>query len=117
MDATHQEFIELVNQLALADKAMFISLFRQLVEHTETHFAAEKQLMAETGFPAIREHMDEHLRVLGELHRIAEKVSKGSVTIGRAYVREQLPAWFDLHAITMDSALAAHVRSQQGMPG
>lgn len=113
MDETHQEFIDLVNALSQADKASFINLFRQLNKHTAAHFSAEKRLMEETGFPAIREHKDEHLRVMGDLQRIGEKVAAGSVTLGRAYVREQLPAWFDLHAITMDSALAAHLRSRQ----
>ena len=50
---------------------------------------------------------------MGELNRFAAKVASGSFTIGRAYLREQLPAWFDLHAITMDSALATHMRARQ----
>ncbi|MCG8023533.1 MAG: hemerythrin domain-containing protein [Candidatus Thiodiazotropha endolucinida] len=116
MDETHREFVELINALAQADRASFISKFRQLIEHTETHFHAENRLMEETGFAATREHKDEHLRVLGELNRIGAKVAKGSVMLGRTYVREQLPTWFSLHAITMDSALAAHIRSQQLKP-
>jgi len=33
--------------------------------------------------------------------------------MGRAYVTQQLPGWFDLHAVTMDSALAAHLKSMK----
>jgi hemerythrin-like metal-binding protein len=112
MDTTHQEFIELVNGLASIHKALFAPGFTALIHHTEKNFAAENQLMVETGFPAIREHMDEHQRVLGELHRIGQKVANGLVLMGRAYVKEQLPGWFHLHAMTMDSALAAHIRSR-----
>ena len=116
MDETHQEFIALINDMADCDKPNFIILFKRLVEHTEAHFTAENRLMKETNFPAIREHMDEHLRVLGELNRLAERVTTGLIMLGRAYVKAQLPGWFDLHAQTMDSALAARIRSSPVMP-
>ena len=109
MDKTHLQFIELVNRLGEADKTEFIELFDHLLIHTEAHFADETDLMKQFRFPAIREHMDEHLRILGELHRMGEQVRQGSLMFARAYVKEQLPTWFDLHAQTMDSALAAHL--------
>lgn len=112
MDETHLEFIDLVNRMGNAGKQEFIELFRELIEHTEAHFAAENQRMEETGFPAIREHMGEHLRVLGEMSRIGKRVAAGSLMLGRAYVEEQLPGWFGLHAATMDSALAAHIKTR-----
>ncbi len=109
MDQTHAEFIQLVNRLGQASKADFPDLFHQLVQHTEAHFAAENELMACSGFPALREHQDEHLRVLGDLHRFANRLNQGSDLFARAYINEQAPQWFDLHARTMDSALAAHL--------
>jgi hemerythrin-like metal-binding protein len=111
MDQTHQEFAELVNRLACADGATFISLFAELLQHTESHFATEDGRMQESGFPAIREHRDEHARVLGELTRIHNKLKTGSLSLARAYVRDNLPDWFKLHLLTMDSALAAHILS------
>lgn len=111
MDSTHLQFIYLVNQLYMADKTDFCSLFDDLVKHTEIHFNAENTLMKSSGFPASSEHMDEHLRVLGELHRIDRLVKDGSITIARAYIKDRLPEWFNLHAMTMDSALAAHLKS------
>ena len=116
MDETHREFVDLVNRLDNADKAQFIEMFAQLLAHTEAHFESENVLMHESGFPAIREHMDEHQRVLGELRRIDAKVQNGSTLMGRAYVKEQLPNWFNLHAITMDSALAAHIKQRALQP-
>lgn len=110
MDDTHRDFVELVNQLEYADKTEFITLFDKLLAHTEAHFESENALMRASSFPAIREHMDEHQRVLSELRRINDRVKEGSTLIGRAYSTEQLPGWFNLHAITMDSALAAHLK-------
>lgn len=116
MDRTHAEFIDLVNRLVDCDKAGFSALFAKLVSHTEAHFAAENQLMEESGFPALTIHQGEHARVLGEMQRFAERVSAGSAAMALAYVREQLPTWFELHAMTMDSALAGHIRGCSIMP-
>jgi len=110
MDETHREFVALVNRLGESGKAVFMPRFRELVRHTEEHFSAENALMQESGFPAMREHMDEHRQVLGDLQRMLGRVEAGSTALARAYVSEQLPAWFRLHVITMDSALAAHLK-------
>jgi hemerythrin len=66
-----------------------------------------------SGFPAISEHASDHQRVLGELARFEKRVVAGSTAMARAYIREQLPHWFDLHIKTMDSALAAHLKNSQ----
>jgi hemerythrin-like metal-binding protein len=110
MDATHAEFAALLNRLGeTPDAAAFMAGFAALVAHTERHFAAEDLLMVESRFPALGEHRSEHLRVLGQLRQIDERVQRGRLQMGREYIRE-LPAWFDLHAATMDSALAAHLK-------
>jgi hemerythrin len=111
MDATHLEFMDLVNRLGTADDVQFSALFRQLLAHTEAHFAAENRLMEEVQFPPIRIHMGEHQKVLEEMRRIGEQVAAGSLNVGRSYVREHLPYWFREHAATMDSALAGCVKA------
>lgn len=112
IDYTHKEFIALVNKIGKAPGEDFADLFIQLAIHTEAHFAAEERLMEQSGFPAIREHLSEHQRVLGELHRFGQRVQAGSIVMGRAYITEQVPQWFRLHTSTMDSALAAHLNNQ-----
>lgn len=116
MDDTHDEFIALVDSLTQADRPDFAGLFLALVAHTRSHFESENALMRASGFAAIREHMDEHLRVLGDLDRLAQRVRDGSIAMARAYVREQLPEWFSVHLATMDSALAAHLQQDSQMP-
>ncbi|MES9839538.1 MAG: hemerythrin family protein [Candidatus Thiodiazotropha endolucinida] len=112
MDKTHLEFIELVNKLGSADRAAFSTLFGQLMDHTNAHFKAENELMQESGFPAISEHMGEHERILGDLNRMQTRLSQGNSLLPHAYVKDHLPGWFDLHALTMDSALAAHLKTR-----
>lgn len=114
MDETHRQFVDLVNRLGKADKQAFITLFEVLLQHTQAHFAAETRLMQESRFPAMREHEDDHQRVLGDINRFAARTAAGSTLMARAYLIEQLPDWFNLHALTMDSALAAHVKHAAG---
>ncbi len=113
LDHDHQEFVNLINQLAIADNSAFKTLFGQLYEHTEHHFEKENQLMEHYGFPAKTEHKGEHGRVLADFKQFKKRVDKGLIPFGRAFVKEQLPQWFQLHVSTMDSALVAHINKQQ----
>ncbi len=109
MDTTHREFVDLVNRLGTCDGDRFVDSFPALVSHTRAHFAAEEGMMETSGFPAIAEHRSEHARVLGDLEHLSTQLARGRIQLARAYVCEQLPDWFTLHAETMDSALAAHL--------
>lgn len=113
MDRTHDEFVDLVNRLANADTADFIRLFAALVSHTEMHFNLENTLMRESAFAASGEHTAEHTRVLTDLKRLNEQVKRGSVMLSRAFVAENIPEWFALHARTMDAALATHLKTRE----
>lgn len=117
MDATHREFVALAAELAAADDARFPARYAALLEHTRAHFAAEDARMRATRFPAIGEHTNEHQRVLGELMAFGRGVQAGRLKLARAYVRESLPGWFDLHLATMDAALAAHLKRLGDVPG
>lgn len=111
MDRNHREFVELINRMAEAANPVFAYLFPEMVRHTHAHFAAEEALMRETAFKGGEEHRNMHQRVLGEMDWFGKRIPKGHLTQARVYVTEQLPSWFAEHAVTMDSALAAHVRS------
>jgi hemerythrin len=115
MDRNHREFVDLLNRMAESSNAAFAYLFNEMVQHTHAHFAAEDVLMVETRFPATHEHRGEHERVLGELDWLGARVQTGHVTIARNYATDRLPGWFREHAVTMDSALAAHIRRDPGV--
>ncbi|MGR9115573.1 MAG: bacteriohemerythrin [Gammaproteobacteria bacterium] len=111
IDTDHDGFINLLNLLDTADNTDFPRLFAELLEHTQQHFERENQLMEHYSFPATAEHKGEHQRVLGEFKQFKSQIDKGLIGFGRSFVRERLPQWFALHAATMDSALAAHIKS------
>ncbi len=111
MDATHREFMDLLDALLLAVDADFPRLFAALRQHTQQHFEQEKRWMKACRFPAIGEHEREHLRVLGELMHFGRGVAQGRFASARIYL-QSLPGWFDTHLATMDSALAACLKQQ-----
>jgi len=113
IDVKHREFAALLNALSVAKGCDFVHLFTTLFDHTERHFAQEKGLMEQSGFPAIGEHVAEHQRILGELNQCKRKVCKGEISFARAYVTDRLPEWFRLHIATMDSALAFHLKQRE----
>jgi hemerythrin len=109
MDSIHRAFIRLVNKLAEAPVSEFIHLFNELINHTRVHFDCENTWMQTSKFPAFTEHSGEHQRVLNDLQQFQLRVEKGSVGFARAFVKQQLPQWFQLHVI-MDNALAAYLK-------
>lgn len=113
LDQDHARFIDLVNKMQTSSQTEFVRLFEQLLTHTEAHFERENALMSEYGFPAIAEHKGEHHRVLTELKRFKQRVDKGMIAMGRAYISELVPQWFVLHVTTMDRALDAHLNQQK----
>ena len=116
MDATHREFIAMINTLHGTPDKDFGLHFKRLYVHMEKHFEHEYELMKKSSFPAISEHSAEHRRILGELQQFNRRVQKGLYAFGRAYIRDTIQQWFHLHLITMDSALAAHLKNRQ-QPG
>ncbi|TVZ38816.1 hemerythrin-like metal-binding protein [Alteromonadaceae bacterium 2753L.S.0a.02] len=112
MDQTHFEFIDLINQLGSARGEEFQVLFAQLVAHTEQHFETENSWMEQSAFPAKAEHLGEHMRVLNDLRQFHTRVQRGSLSLAKAFISQQIPEWFKLHAATMDAALATHLKEK-----
>ncbi|MGZ8227279.1 MAG: bacteriohemerythrin [Methylococcaceae bacterium] len=109
IDRDHEEFIEPLNALDVANNADFPTLFQQLYEHAEQHFESENQLMAQHDYPGVTDHKGEHQRVLGEFKQFKSRVDKGLIAFGRSFVRDRLPQWLALHVTTMDNGLAVHI--------
>lgn len=114
VDATHQALAELIEGLIQADSAAFTSRFQALLALMRLHIAEEGGLMRASRYPGIAEHEGEHHRVLGELVQLNRSIKRGRIPLARAYVKEGLAPWFDLHMATMDAALTAHLERRAG---
>lgn len=107
LDATHQEFIELLNAFgaALDAGAAALPAYDALLAHTEAHFAMEEDWMARVGFEPENCHASQHamvLRVMREALRYANELNDREPL---GILRGELAQWFPQHAEMMDAAL------------
>jgi hemerythrin len=116
MDATHREFMALVNLLADSDDSEFCVMFEKLLEHCRLHFTSEGRLMRISRFPALNEHEGEHHRIYGDLVQMNRAVQRGRLMLPRAFVKLGLEEWFNQHLVSMDAALAAHLKRVGSAP-
>ncbi|MDI1244996.1 MAG: hemerythrin domain-containing protein [Rhodoferax sp.] len=105
IDTVHEEFVELLGRLQVADDAALPALLDQFAAHCTRHFEMENNWMRETEFPPRECHIDEHAAVLKSVHEVQELLAQGDVDICRDLVA-QLAGWFPSHADHLDSALA-----------
>jgi len=112
IDKDHGSFVGLVQRLQKADNVEFATLYQQLLEHTEQHFDLENSLMEQYQYPGMTEHRGEHNRVLGEIREFKKRVDRGLTPFARAFVKDRLVPWFNLHVPNMDSALTTHIKQQ-----
>lgn len=112
MDGTHQEFIDIYNDLKDTSTQSYKNVMIKLYEHTKLHFYSEEEMMVEYNYPRKKEHIDEHNKVLAEMeYFINRSNSKMGQMMLKSYYKEKLPSWFDLHLISMDSDLSSHIKN------
>ncbi len=64
MDATHREFVDLVNALHDASDEMMLAALDALQAHTVDHFGQENRWMELLAFPPAHCHLPEHEGIL-----------------------------------------------------
>lgn len=106
MDATHREFVDVVQGLLNADATTMPQRVQAFIDHAHRHFGEEDTWMRETGFPAADCHIAEHAQVLASAVEVLERARAGDVATARRFA-EELTRWFPGHADYLDSALAA----------
>lgn len=112
MDATHQEFVVLLNELEAARVAQaddVIARYDALVEHTIEHFAQEDRWMAATGFTPENCHSNQHKQVLDLLREVRRRVVDEGQDELIPRLLPELATWFEQHAQSMDAALIFHM--------
>ncbi|RXJ64553.1 hemerythrin [Halarcobacter anaerophilus] len=113
IDDLHREFLEIYNSVDSLDINSYIQKLISLLEHSKVHFKIEEDLMDKYNYPAKREHKDEHQKVLAEMeYFIKSSNSLFGKKMLKAYFKEKLGDWFDLHLISMDSDLTAYLKKE-----
>ncbi|MFT7723602.1 MAG: hemerythrin domain-containing protein [Roseateles sp.] len=107
LDATHHEFVDLLNAFgaALDAGADALPAFRALLAHTEDHFAMEEDWMARCGFEPQNCHASQHAMVLNVMREALRYATELGDREPLSILRGELAAWFPAHAEMMDAAL------------
>ncbi|MEK7345333.1 MAG: hemerythrin domain-containing protein [Pseudomonadota bacterium] len=110
MDETHQEFVDMINQILATPEEAQLPIYKAFLNHTVEHFAQEERWMLATGFSADNCHAEHHATIL-ETMRVVEAhyLDTDKQIITR--LAEALAEWFPGHAASMDAGLAAHLKS------
>lgn len=119
-DATHAEFLQLLDAAAQADDAGFLAAFDAWIDHTHHHFEQEEQWMEAMQFGPRFCHTNEHQGVMTVAKAVRDKIveeqadpegpGKGGLSLGRRLVAE-LSDWFDNHVKSMDTMMVEHMKA------
>lgn len=111
MDSVHRAFVVLLAQAQEAPDATLAERWREVIEHTEAHFAREDRWMKKTRFSTADTHTLQHRVVLNVMREGLALARSGQF----APVREmsfELGNWFAKHTQSLDAALALHMRRE-----
>jgi hemerythrin len=116
MNQTHMDEVDLINRLhellqqhqtGAGDDAAVSAALDAFETHVVEHFAAEEQLMLETGFPAYPVHRGEHERVLAALRDLLRVYREaGNLRPFADYLENGHLHWAYNHIATMDTMTA-----------
>lgn len=111
MDSHHKEFIEIYNSISKDDDSDYKNVMIKILEQTKLHFCYEEELMQKYSYPRIKEHSDEHKKVLYEMKYFIDNAHTAfGKNMLKSYYKEALPNWFDSHLLSMDSDLASFLK-------
>ncbi len=105
VDAGHQALLKQLRCLEQSPDGLFGAAFLALVEHLEADFREEEAIMEEMAYVGLREHREQHARVLAAMRQTAGRVLRGELASGRE-AAELLGEWFVGHLATHDTLFA-----------
>ncbi len=115
VDGQHRGILLFVNEVAALesdDPIVILGVVDRLMEHVDTHFAAEEELMMRGGYPAdaCNEHKAAH-RMLKDKARAATLGFRGSWNITREPFVEFLGTWLVDHIETEDRKMIDYLKA------
>ena len=120
VDDEHHHLVELINGLhdvmqMGADCVQVVELLGEIYSEIAAHFAAEEELMQESGYGGFAEHKEDHETLLLDLRDIMDEVNDDG-SFDAAQLSNDLNRWFSDHFRTHDARLyqATHVRHAEG---
>lgn len=116
VDAGHEAVLAQLRRLDSVSDDQFAAAFLRMVAQLEMEFQEEEAIMEEIAFSGLREHREQHARVLAAMHQTSCRVLQGDLARGRK-AAELLGQWFIAHLATHDTLLALSVELQTECAG
>jgi hemerythrin len=114
-DATHAEFLRLLEFTDSASDDSLIAALDAWISHTRQHFSQEESWMEAIDFGPRHCHTGQHRHVLHVADMVRrEMADNGRFDLGRRLVSE-LREWFAHHVKTMDAIMVGYMR-EHGFP-
>jgi hemerythrin-like metal-binding protein len=110
-DATHQEFIDMVNATAACTAEQQLPQYQALLAHTVEHFAQEERWMRACGIAPDFCHFGQHNSVLEVMKEVERRALLGETEFINTML-EALVEWFPEHASSMDAGLVSYLREK-----
>ena len=116
IDQQHQVLFRLIDQLAKAiqnetSEAELQSIFSKLHEYTLTHFATEEQLMVQHGYPADKDHLENHRALEQSLSQLSSRAQGGEPLVS-LQAMNFLRQWLYHHIDDVDRQLAEFLKAR-----
>lgn len=117
IDGQHRGIFDFANEVAAIetdDVSVILGIVDRMMEHVDTHFAAEEDLMSRGGYPcqAAAEHKAEH-RMLKDKARAATLGFRSSWNTTRGPFVEFLGTWLLDHIENEDRKLVEFLRANR----
>jgi hemerythrin-like metal-binding protein len=110
-DATHSEFIRLLDVADAATDESLIASLDAWIAHTKEHFAQEESWMEALDFGPRHCHAGQHRHVLHVVEAVrSEMADNGRFDLGRRLLGE-LRVWFAHHVKTMDAMMVGYMQA------
>ena len=110
IDHDHQKLIDMVNRLHVLmgegkGKDVIGKVLHNLITYTQEHFRREEDLMRNIKFPGLKEHQEEHDKLLNQVLELQKKFDSGAATLS-IQVLHFLRDWLINHIGKSDMQLA-----------
>jgi hemerythrin len=116
IDSQHKQLIEMINELSKAIEQkksyeLLDSLFARLITYTQTHFAAEEELMKLAKYESLEIHKSMHSHFTQKVLAQFREYKLGKKAVDKA-VLDMLVNWLLTHIKTADSKLRGKIELQ-----
>lgn len=117
IDAQHQKFFKLLNDLRLYnsnrdDNLAVMDIIDELMAYSEYHFELEKRIMSQSGYPDIEIHLKQHEFFVRKLDEFKLAYNYQSAALSDQVLRF-LQKWFLVHIPEWDQRYVDFVKNKR----